>query len=116
MKRTVLEVGPGALSEYYDWIKDAANGDVLVYWQGDLQYDRQVVVPADDVLRSALRTRVQALNFVADRILKDSKEGLLHLTQLRVGTNLFEYRATRRRISGGKPTVSETRNDNLVSA
>ncbi|WP_439357939.1 hypothetical protein [Bradyrhizobium sp. DASA03007] len=116
MTRTVLEVGPGALSEYYDWVKDAAAGDVLVYWQGDLQFDRSVEVPADDVLRSALRTRIQALNFVADRVLKDSKEGLLHLTQLRIGTNLFEYRATRRRTSGGQPTVSEIRNDNLVPA
>jgi hypothetical protein len=116
MKRTVLEVGPGALSEYYDWIKDAASGDVLVYWQGDLQYDRQITVPTDDVLRAAERTRIQALNFVADRVLKDSKGGLLHLTQLRIGTNLFEYRATRRRASGGQHTVSEIRNDNLVSA
>ena len=116
MARTVLEVGPGALSEYYDWMKDAANGDVLVYWQGDLQFDRQVAVPADDVLRAAERTRITALNFVADRILADAKEGLLHLTQLRIGANLFEYRATRRRVSGGKPTVSEIRNDNLVPA
>jgi hypothetical protein len=116
MTRTVLEVGPGALAEYYDWMKDAANGDVLVYWQGDLQYDRQVVVEPHDVLRAAERTRVKALNFVADRVLADSKDGLLYLTQLRVGTNIFEYRATRRRLSGGKPTVSEIRNDNLVPA
>ena len=116
MARTVLEVGPGALAEYYDWLKDAAPGDVLVYWQGDLQFDRQVVVPAEDVLRSAERTRVLALNFVADRVLADAKDGLLHLTQLRIGTNIFEYRATRRRVSGGKPTVSEIRNDNLVPA
>lgn len=116
MARTVLEVGPGALAEYYDWVKDAASGDVLVYWQGDLQYDRQIAVPADDVLNASLRTRIQALNFVADRVLRDSKEGLVHLTQLRIGTNIFEYRATRRRTPGGKPTVSETRNDNLVSA
>jgi hypothetical protein len=116
MTREVLEVGPGALAEYYDWFKDAAHGDILVYWQGDLQYDRQVVVPENDVLRSAERTRVRALNFVADRILADSKQGLLHLTQLRIGTNIFEYRATRRRELGGQPTVSEIRNDNLVPA
>jgi hypothetical protein len=116
MTRTVLEVGAGALAEYYDWMKDAAHGDVLVYWQGDLQYDRQVVVPEADVLRSSDRIRIRALNFVADRVLADSKEGHLHLTQLRVGTNIFEYRATRRRVSGGKSTVSEIRNDNLVPA
>jgi hypothetical protein len=116
MARTVLEVGPGALTEYYDWLKDAAHGDVLVYWQGDLQFDRQVDVPAEDVLRAAERTRISALNFVADRVLADSEDGLLHLTQLRIGTNIFEYRATRRRILGGKPTVSEIRNDDLVPA
>jgi hypothetical protein len=116
MARTVLEVGPGALAEYYDWMKGAASGDVLVYWQGDLQYDRQVVISADDVLRSADRARISALNFVSDRVLKDSKEGLLHLTQLRIGSNLFEYRATRRRASGSKNTVSDIRNDNLVPA
>lgn len=107
MARTVLEIGPGALSEYYEWLKGAANGDVLVYWQGDLQFDRQVVVPESDVLRSAERTRVQALNFVADRVLADSKDGLLHLTQQRIGTNLFEYRATRRRVLGGKPVAKQ---------
>jgi hypothetical protein len=116
MARTVLEVGQGALAEYYDWIKDAAHGDVLVYWQGDLQYDRQISVPADDVLRSTERSRVMALNFVADRVHADSKQGLLHLTQARIGTNLFEYRATRRRVLGGQPTASEIRNDNLVPA
>ncbi|MGX9944966.1 hypothetical protein ACTG4Q_21110 [Bradyrhizobium denitrificans] len=116
MARTVLEIGPGALSEYYEWLKGAAHGDVLVYWQGDLQFDRQVVVPEGDVLRSAERTRVLSLNFVADRVHADSKDGLLHLTQARIGTNIFEYRATRRRVAGSKPTVSEIRNDNLVPA
>ncbi|WP_029081173.1 hypothetical protein [Bradyrhizobium sp. th.b2] len=116
MARTVLEVGPGALSEYYDWFKDAANGDVLVYWQGDLQFDRQVAVPDSDVLRAAERTRIRALNFVADRVLADAKLRHLHLTQARVGTNIFEYRATRRRDFDAKPTVSDIRNDNLVSA
>jgi hypothetical protein len=116
MTRTVLEVGPGALAEYYDWLKDAAAGDVLVYWQGDLQYDRQVVVPENDVLRSSERTRIRALNYVADRVLVDARGGQLHLTQLRIGTNVFEYRATRRRELGGQPTVTEIRNDNLVPA
>jgi len=116
MTRTVLEVGPGALAEYYDWMKDAAHGDVLVYWQGDLQYDRQVVVEPANVLRAAERTRVKALNFVADRVLAHAKDGLLHLTQLRIGTSIFEYRATRRRLSSGKTTVSELRNDNLLPA
>jgi hypothetical protein len=116
MTRAVLEVGPGALAEYYDWMKDAAHGDVLVYWQGDLQYDRQVVFPEHDPMRAADRIRTRALNYIADRVLADSKDGNLNLTQQRIGTNIFEYRATRRRVSGGQPTVSEIRNDNLVPA
>lgn len=114
--RTVLEVGPGALSEYYDWMKDAAQGDVLIYWSGDLQYDRQVVVPEGDILRSAERHRITALNVVADRVLEDAKDGLLHLTQQRIGFSLFEYRATRRRQSFGKSETSVLPNEQLVPA
>ena len=115
MVRKVLDVEVGALSDYYDWVKDAANGDVLVYWQGDLQYDRQVVVPEGDLLRTAERQRIGSLNLIADRVLKDAKAGLVHLTQLRIGTNIFEYRATRRKL----PLIgnlSDTPDDNLVLA
>ncbi|WP_316201005.1 MULTISPECIES: hypothetical protein [unclassified Bradyrhizobium] len=97
MARTVLDVSPGALSDYYDWLKAAPAGDVLVYWSGDLQYDRQVVIPETDVLRGNERLRLATLNVLADRILEDAKSGDLLLTQKRVGTNIFEYRATRRR-------------------
>jgi hypothetical protein len=114
--RTVLEVGPGALSEYYDWMKDAAQGDVLVYWSGDLQFDRQVVVPEGDVMRAADRQRITALNVVADRILEDAEDGLLHLTQFRVGTSFYEYRATRRRQSFGGSETSVLPNEQLVPA
>lgn len=114
--RTVLEVGPGALSEYYDWMKDAAQGDVLIYWSGDLQYDRQVVIPEWDVMRAAERQRITALNVVADRVLEDAKDSLLHLTQQRLGSNLFEYRATRRRQSFGVSETSVLPNEQLVPA
>ena len=114
--RTVLEVGPGALSEYYDWMKDAAQGDVLVYWSGDLQYDRQVVIPEDNVLRSADRKRIAALNVLAERVLEDADDGLLCLTQKRIGFSLFEYRATRRRQSFGKSGTSVLPNEQFVPA
>ncbi|MGJ4953145.1 hypothetical protein [Bradyrhizobium sp. HKCCYLS20291] len=97
MARTVLDVSPGALSDYYDWLKAAPAGDVLVYWSGDLQYDRQVVIPETDVLRGNERLRLATLNVLADRVLEDAKHGHLLLTQKRIGTNIFEYRATRRR-------------------
>ena len=116
-KRTVLEVDPGALGDYYDWLKDAASGDTLVYWQGDLQYDRQVVIPDTDILRTAERQRIAMLNVVADRVFKDAKAGELSLTQFRVGESIYEYRATRRRQSyPGQTHVSEIPNDNLVLA
>ncbi|WP_316196693.1 hypothetical protein [Bradyrhizobium sp. SZCCHNS3053] len=116
-ERTVLDTGPGALSEYYDWMKGAAAGDVLVYWQGDLQFDRQVVVP-DEALRASERARVQSLNFIADRICADAKAGLLYLTQKRVGLGIFEYRATRRRdeLIQPKPIKKVAPYDNLILA
>ncbi|WP_315729901.1 hypothetical protein [Bradyrhizobium sp. SZCCHNRI2010] len=115
MERTVLEVSPGALSDYYDWLKAAASGDVLVYWSGDLQYDRQVVIPENDVLRGHDRLRLATLNILADRILEDAKDGHVLLTQKRLGTNIFEYRATRRRQDFGsaKPKINT---DDLVLA
>jgi hypothetical protein len=115
MERTVLEVAPGALSDYYDWLKASSEGDVLVYWMGDLQFDRQVVIPDNDVLRGNDRLRITTLNVLADRIREDAAEGHLHLTQKRIATNIFEYRATRRRIDYGsaKPKIS---NDDLILA
>lgn len=115
--RTVLEVDTGALGEYYDWLQAASNGDVLIYWQGDLQYDRQVVIPQSDVLRTADRQRINMLNVIADRILRDAKAGELSLTQFRIGESIYEYRATRRRQSyPGQSKVSEIPNDNLILA
>ncbi|SDK45416.1 hypothetical protein [Bradyrhizobium ottawaense] len=114
--RTVLEVGPGALSEYYDWMKDAAQGDVLVYWSGDLQFDRQVVIPDGDALRTADRQRITALNVVAERVLEDAEDGLLCLTQKRLGASVYEYRATRRRQSFGSSETSVLPNEQLVTA
>jgi hypothetical protein len=114
--RTILEVGHGALSEYYDWMKDAAQGDVLVYWSGDLQYDRQVAIPEDNVLRAADRQRIAALNVLADRVLEDAYDGLLCLTQKRIGFSLFEYRATRRRHSFGRSETPVIPNEQLVVA
>ena len=114
--RTVLEVDTGALGEYYDWLQGAAKGDTLVYWRGDLQYDRQVVIPQNDVLRTADRQRIAMLNVVADRVLRDAKAGELSLTQFKVGESIYEYRATRRRQSyPGQPQVSIP-HDNLVLA
>jgi hypothetical protein len=115
MERTVLDVAVGALSDYYDWMQAAAHGDVLIYWTGDLQYDRQVEVPENDVMRAADRQRVIMLNMVADRASKDAKQGLLHLTQRRISGGVFEYRATRRRQLLGKSTLVQP-NDQLVLA
>jgi hypothetical protein len=113
-ERTVLEIASGALGDYYDWLQGAANGDVLVYWHGSLQYDRQVVIAETDVMRTEDRERIRSLNMVADRVLKDAKSGSVLLTQLRLGEGIYEYRATRRRQSFGVTPV--VNHDNLVLA
>lgn len=115
MSRTILEIAPGALTDYYDWIKGAAAGDVLVYWIGDLQHDRSIVIPENDVLRGADRLRITTLNVVADRVFEDAKDGHLLLTQKRLGACLFEYRATRKRPTFGQNSDAQP-NDQLVLA
>ncbi|WP_316207504.1 hypothetical protein [Bradyrhizobium sp. SZCCHNR3118] len=112
---TVLDISPGALSDYYDWLKQAAAGDVLVYWRGDLQHDRQIAIPETDVLRTIDRMNYAQLNVIADRIHKDAKDGQLLLTQKKLGWGRYEYRATRRRQLFGKAAV-EAPNDDLVTA
>jgi hypothetical protein len=112
---TILDISPGALSDYYDWLKDSKHGDTLIYWQGDLQFDRQVVVPASDVMRSDERSRIAALNTVADRVRIDAKSGVLLLTQKRIGFGIFEYRAQRVRPTYHAPKTVQP-NDDLVLA
>ncbi|GAA0005234.1 hypothetical protein [Bradyrhizobium elkanii] len=110
---TVLDISPGALSDYYDWLKQAAAGDVLVYWTGHLQIDRQVEIPESDVLRTVERMNIAQLNIIADRIHKDAGEGQILLSQKRVHYGCYEYRATRRRQMYGNAAVA---NDQLVPA
>lgn len=110
---TILDISPGALSDYYDWLKQAAAGDVLVYWTGHLQRDRQKEIPEHDVLRTVERMNIAQLNVIADRIRKDADEGQILLTQKRLGYGEYEYRATRRRQMYGNAAVA---NDQLVPA
>lgn len=110
---TVLDISPGALSDYYDWLKQAAAGDVLVYWVGDLQSQRQKEIPETDVLRTIERMNIAQLNVIADRIRRDAGEGQILLTQKRLGYGEYEYRATRRRQLYGNASVT---NDQLVNA
>jgi hypothetical protein len=110
---TTLDISPGALSDYYDWLKQAAAGDVLVYWVGSLQRDRQKEIPATDVLRTVERMNIAQLNVIANRIHKDANEGQLLLTQKRISFGEYEYRATRRRQMYGNAAVT---NDELVPA
>lgn len=116
-KRSVLEMAPGALSEYYDWIKSAAHGDTLVYWVGDLQFERQIVISPSDLLRKNRRDEISSLNVLASRLHDDAKAGLVKLTQKRLDWGVFEYRAHRFRTEHpGQKQGSGIRNDNLVPA
>jgi hypothetical protein len=112
--RTYLDIAAGAVSDYYDWLKQAPAGGVLVYWIGDLQHDRGIEIPETDVLRGDRRVQIATLNVIADRIREDAEEGHLLLTQRRLATNVFEYRATRRRRVF--ITKEPQRNDDLVLA
>ena len=98
MSTTTLEVSAGALSDYDDWMKASRHGDLLVYWRGDLQFDRSVEIAESDIARTEERKAINTLNAVADRIRRDAKDGQLTLTQRRLGESNYEYRATRIRI------------------
>lgn len=100
MKRTVLEVAPGALVEYYEWLEKAKPGDTLVYWVGDLQYDR-VLDHCPSEHQGEKGPIIAALNAMADRAWQTAKQGHVRLTQKRLGPNEWEYRATRLRSSLG---------------
>jgi hypothetical protein len=115
MQATILELSPGALSDYYDWMKDAAHGSSLVYWRGSLQRDRQVVIPPTDIMQAERRLQISVLNAVAFRIMADAKAGHLTLTQKKIGDSLYEYRATRKRQTY---PITKVKNgsDNLIPA
>lgn len=116
-KRTILEVEPGALAEYYEWMKLAEAGDVLVYWTGDLQFDRQVVLPNTYPVSSVEMEQFNTLNILADRIHEDAKDGNLYLTQKRLDFGVYEYRATRRRqVYGFTHPSQKVKNDDLALA
>jgi hypothetical protein len=87
VNRTELTVEPGSLDDYDSWMKRSKNGDVLVYWRGDLLSDRES--PVFD------EKKLNTLNAIADRIIRAAKEGLLFLSQKRFGDFDYEYRATR---------------------
>jgi hypothetical protein len=114
---TELEAVPGILSAYDDWMQDAKHGDMVVYWRGDLQYDRQVVISDNDPDRAEKRKMLSALNVLANRIIDDAKAGRVALTQKRLGYSTFEYRALRiRELRRTNNATTRLRDDNLVPA
>jgi hypothetical protein len=92
-----LDVGPGALPDYYDWFHNANHGDVLAYHTGDLAFDRVVLnfQHLDEQTRKNKEPLVKALNVVAARIWKDASDGLLVLVQKKINDKQYEYRAIR---------------------
>lgn len=95
MQPLVLDVAPGALADYYEWFRSAKPGAVLVYWTGDLAYDRDLG-NFDDTSDEGVRQRVKALDALASRIASDASDGYLHLLQKRIALSVYEYRAVRR--------------------
>lgn len=100
-KRTVLDAGAGALADYYDWQHESKHGDVLVYWIGDLQTERQYVGDPDDPDFFTKKKRAMVANSLAERIIADNKAGLITLVQKRLGDHQYEYWAVRLAQRGG---------------
>jgi len=92
---TVLEGGAGSLVEFYEWVKDALNGDVLVYHTGDLAFDRQVTVEPDAPDAASRELKISALNAVAEAVRRSAKAREVSLTQQRLKPGVYQYRATR---------------------
>jgi len=89
-----LQPGAGALAEYYEWFTGAAHGAALAYHVGDLSYDRlREDTPEPDIAAA------RRLTDVAARIQSDARDGYLILTQKKLATSVYEYRATRVRRS-----------------
>jgi len=92
MKRTVLNAGPGGLSDYYAWFEGSSHGAVLVYHVGDLAFDRDT---ENFTLHEGQREDAQALDALSKRVMRDADDGYLALTQKRLGHGIYEYRAVR---------------------
>lgn len=105
---TRLDPGPGCLMDYYEWFQKARHGEALVYWTGDLRFDRDPDNCPPDQL-GAREPAIRALDQLAQRIWKDAADGALVLVQKRLGDNVFEYRALRRRRDETGATVPSPR-------
>lgn len=99
---TVLRPENGALTEYYKWVDAANHGDTLIYWTGDLQFDRQTEANAD------------LIDSIANRVLVGSTVGEVILTQKRVAPYQYEYRATRIRDQEEKAFHDRVRSSNFI--
>lgn len=99
MSQTVLDLTDKAVLAYTTWFeRDSRHGDTLVYFTGDLAYERSLPIPdEDDLSRKDEYVRLVVLDALAARIKVDALNNELALTQRRVALNTFEYRATRLR-------------------
>lgn len=79
------------MNRFADWLATAQPGSSFVYYTGNLGEDRaraaKKFAPKKLAAPQALRDAQQAWNAYS--------EGLVHLTQRRLGDNLFAYIATR---------------------
>lgn len=98
MARSILTPTQGALVAYDEWLEQSRHGDVLVYYTGDLQFDRDQPMPDeyDDSQRPEL-VRLTVINAIADRIRVDAGIQRVALTQRKIRESHYEYMATRLR-------------------
>lgn len=111
VERSALYPGPGMISDYHEWYDDARHGDVLVYYTGDLQYDRQGVYDEHKPEEKESWAKTIVLNAVADSIAYEARKGNLILTQRRLAESNYEYRATRVRLSDAAREQAEQQSD-----
>jgi hypothetical protein len=94
MRKMDLVAGAGALAEYTEWFGGSRAGDVVVYYRGDLQFDRD----PDNFpgLDAAQMLQMSGLSALADAVRRDAGAGYLILNQRKIGESNYEYLATRR--------------------
>lgn len=94
MRRMTLVAGAGALAEYIEWFGGSRLGDAVIYYRGDLSFDRDPANFPD--LDQEGRDALAGIGALADSVLRDAKAGYLVLNQRKVGESNYEYIATRR--------------------
>lgn len=70
------------------WLQNAREGDRLIYHVGNLMADRVVLIEHPTWVETRF---IEPLNEVAAEVWQAYEQGLVTLSQKRIGENLFQY-------------------------